>query len=90
MRYFACLFVGLCICASVLDAAEPNSGQLSTSEKQLADKQGTQNPEAYALYLKGRSYWSKRTLSDLETAAGEEPYVEAVNQQRDLWLGATA
>ncbi|MGA8506417.1 MAG: tetratricopeptide repeat protein [Candidatus Sulfotelmatobacter sp.] len=31
-------------------------------------KQGTQNPEAYELYLKGRSYWSKRTLSDLETA----------------------
>jgi hypothetical protein len=69
MRYFACLFVGLCICASVLDAAEPNKDQLGTSEKQLADKQRTQNPEAYALYLKGRSYWSKRTLPDLETAA---------------------
>jgi tetratricopeptide (TPR) repeat protein len=68
MRYFAGLFVGLCICAGILDAAERNSDQLSTSEKQLADKQGTQNPEAYALYLKGRSYWSKRTLSDLETA----------------------
>jgi adenylate cyclase len=69
MRYFACLFAGLCICASVPDGAEPNNDQLSTSEKQLADKQGTQNPEAYALYLKGRSYWSKRTLPDLETAA---------------------
>jgi tetratricopeptide (TPR) repeat protein len=31
-------------------------------------KQGTNNPEAYELYLKSRSYWSKRTLSDLETA----------------------
>jgi CubicO group peptidase (beta-lactamase class C family)/Flp pilus assembly protein TadD len=43
-------------------------GDPSTTEKQQAGKQGTQNPEAYALYLKGRSYWSKRTLSDLETA----------------------
>jgi len=68
MRYFAGLFVGLCICAGILDAAERNSDQLSTSEKQLADKQGTQNPEAYALYLKGRSYFDKQTLSDLRTA----------------------
>jgi adenylate cyclase len=30
--------------------------------------QGTQNPEAYALYLKGRSYWAKQTRTDLETA----------------------
>jgi tetratricopeptide (TPR) repeat protein len=69
MRYFACLFAGLCICASVPDGAEPNDNQLSTSEKQLVDKQGTQNSEAYALYLKGRFYWSRRTLPDLETAA---------------------
>jgi len=33
-----------------------------------ASKQGTQNPEAYALYLKGRSYWAKQTRADLETA----------------------
>jgi adenylate cyclase len=84
MRYFACLFVGLCICASVLDAAEPNSGQLSTSEKQLADKQGTQSPEAYALYLKGRSYWSKRTLSDLETAASY--FNQAIAKEPDYAL----
>src|ERR1700683_5829797 len=68
MRCFTWLLVALCIFASTLYAAHPNGQQLSTSEKQLADKQGTQNPEAYALYLKGRSYWSKRTLSDLETA----------------------
>lgn len=69
MRYFACLFVGLCTCTGVAHAAEPNGGQLSTSENQLADKHGTQDPKAYALYLKGRFYWSKRTLSDLEAAA---------------------
>jgi adenylate cyclase len=64
MRYFTCLFVGLYVCASVLHAEEPDNGQLSTSDKQV----GTQNPEAYELYLKGRSYWNKRTLSDLKTA----------------------
>jgi adenylate cyclase len=67
MRYFACLLVALCISASTLFAADPNDQQLSTPERQKV-KQGTQNPEAYALYLKGRSYWNKRTLSDLETA----------------------
>jgi len=48
----------------------PNTtdGHPGTSERQQAGKQGTQNPEAYGLYLKGRSYWNKRTLSDLETA----------------------
>ena len=69
MRDFACLFVGLYLGTSALGASEPTNSQLSASEKQLAGKQGTQNPEAYSLYLKGRSYWNKRTLSDLETAA---------------------
>ena len=68
MRYFTRLLVAICISASTLYAADPNGQQLSTPEKQQAGKQGTQNPEAYALYLKGRSYWNKRTLSDLETA----------------------
>jgi len=69
MRYFTCLLVALCICASALHATEPQNGQqLSTSEKQQVSKQGTQNPEAYALYLKGRSYWAKQTRADLETA----------------------
>jgi tetratricopeptide (TPR) repeat protein len=69
MRYFTCLFFALYICASALHAAEPqNDQQASTSEKQQVSKQGTQNPEAYALYLKGRSYWNKRTLPDLKTA----------------------
>jgi tetratricopeptide (TPR) repeat protein len=36
--------------------------------KQQADTQGTKNPEAYALYLKGRSYYDKRTLTGFETS----------------------
>jgi CubicO group peptidase (beta-lactamase class C family)/tetratricopeptide (TPR) repeat protein len=68
MRCFTWLLVALCIFASTLYAAHPNGQQLSTSEKQQAGKQGTQNPEAYALYLKGRSYWARRTRADFETA----------------------
>ncbi|MGA8492334.1 MAG: hypothetical protein WB711_18045 [Terriglobales bacterium] len=48
-------------------AAKLRSG-MSTSEKQLVTKQGTQDPEAYELYLKGRYAWNKRTAADLETA----------------------
>ena len=69
MRSSTCLLVALCLIATRVYAADPNGQQLSTSETRLADKKGTQDPEAYALYLRGRSYWSKRTLSDLEAAA---------------------
>src|SRR5690242_20370094 len=34
---------------------------MNSSEKQQVRKQGTQNPEAYELYLKGLFYWNKRT-----------------------------
>ena len=68
MRYLTGLFVGLCVCTSLLYAAEPNNGELSTSHKRQVGQQGTESPEARALYLKGRSYWAKRTRADLETA----------------------
>jgi serine/threonine protein kinase/tetratricopeptide (TPR) repeat protein len=45
------------------DIAERLSSNLSTSEKQQVTKQGTQNPEAYESYLKGRYAWNKRTPS---------------------------
>ena len=50
------------------DIAEKLRSKLSTSEKQQVTKQGTQNPEAYELYLKGRYSWNKRTAPDLEMA----------------------
>jgi len=50
------------------DIAEKLRSKLSSSEKQLVARQGTQNPEAYELYLKGRYYWNKRTLPDFDTA----------------------
>ena len=48
-------------------AATLRSG-LSSSEKQQVTRQGTQNPEAYELYLKGRYAWNKRTPSDIHAA----------------------
>ena len=36
------------------------------SKKQLVSKGGTNDPEAYQLYLKGRFYWQKRTRDSLE------------------------
>jgi TolB-like protein len=48
--------------------AEKLRSKLSTTEKQQVTKQGTQNPEAYEVYLKGRYYWNKQTLSDIATA----------------------
>jgi len=50
------------------DIAERLRSKLSSSEKQQVTKQGTQNPEAYELYLKGRYSWNKRTSPDLATA----------------------
>jgi Tfp pilus assembly protein PilF len=50
------------------DIAEKLRSKLSISERQQVAKQGTQNPEAYELYLKGRYFWNKRTASDIATA----------------------
>ena len=48
------------------DIAEKLRSKLSTSEKQQVTTQGTQNAEAYQLYLKGRYSWNKRTGRDIE------------------------
>jgi TolB-like protein/Tfp pilus assembly protein PilF len=50
------------------DIAEKLRSKLSSSEKWQVTRQGTQNPEAYELYLKGRYYWNQRTASDIEKA----------------------
>ncbi len=50
------------------DLAGKLRSKLSGAEKQQVTKQGTQNPEAYELYLKGRYSWNKRTNADLKTA----------------------
>jgi len=50
------------------DLAAKIRASLSGSEKQQVVRQGTQNPEAFDLYLKGRYYWNKRTASDVRTS----------------------
>ena len=50
------------------DIAGKLRSKLSISERQQVTKQGTQNPEAYDLYLKGRYAWNNRTYSQLQTA----------------------
>jgi TolB-like protein/DNA-binding winged helix-turn-helix (wHTH) protein len=50
------------------DIAEKLRSKLSSSEKRQVTEQGTRNPEAYELYLKGHYYWNKRTAADIETA----------------------
>jgi len=50
------------------DIAEKLRSKLSGAEKQQVTKQGTQNPEAYELYVKGRYYWNKRTATDIKSA----------------------
>ncbi len=50
------------------DIAEKLRSKLSATERQQVTKQGTQNTEAYEMYLKGRYYSNKRTGPDLATA----------------------
>jgi TolB-like protein len=42
--------------------------KLAGADAQKLSKKYTYNTEAYELYLKGRFYWNKRTLKDLEKA----------------------
>jgi serine/threonine protein kinase len=50
------------------DIADKLRSKLTGAEKQQVTRQGTQNPEAYQLYVKGRYYWTKRTNADIKTA----------------------
>jgi TolB-like protein/DNA-binding winged helix-turn-helix (wHTH) protein/Tfp pilus assembly protein PilF len=50
------------------DIAGRLRSKLSVAEKQQVTRQGTQNPEAYELYLKGRYAWNIRTNAELQNA----------------------
>jgi TolB-like protein/lipopolysaccharide biosynthesis regulator YciM len=69
------------------DLAEKLRSKLTTSEKQQVTKQGTQNPEAYELYLKGRYYWNKRTEEGLQRAI--EYFQQALEKDPQYALGYT-
>src|SRR5579863_2125407 len=53
------------------DLAQQLRPKISRSQKQQVARQGTQNPEAYDLYLKGRYAWNKRTYADLQAAVSD-------------------
>jgi TolB-like protein/DNA-binding winged helix-turn-helix (wHTH) protein/Flp pilus assembly protein TadD len=50
------------------DIAQKLRSKLSPANKQQITKQGTLNPEAYQLYLKGRYHWNKRTEAGFKKA----------------------
>jgi serine/threonine protein kinase/tetratricopeptide (TPR) repeat protein len=50
------------------DIAAKLRTKITGAEKQQVAKQGTENPEAYALYVKGRYYWNKRTEAGMHSA----------------------
>ena len=50
------------------DIAGKLRSTLSSADRQQVTNQGTQNAEAYALYLKGRYAWNNRTYDELEKA----------------------
>lgn len=50
------------------DIASKLRSKLSGDQKQQVTKQGTRNPEAYQLYVKGRYYWNKRINADMKVA----------------------
>jgi TolB-like protein len=67
------------------DLAEKLRSKISGSEMQQVTKQGTQNPEAYQLYLKGRYYWNKRTELEIKTAISY--FQQAIDKDPTYALG---
>ncbi len=52
--------------------------ELTPGEKERIEKKQTENTEAYQLYLKGRFYWNKRTIPDLQKSI--EYYNKAIGK----------
>ena len=55
------------ITLAVVEALKVN---LLQSERSAMLKKGTQDPEAYQLYLRGRALWNRRTPTDFQKAIG--------------------
>jgi serine/threonine-protein kinase len=79
------------IAKTIADALQ---AKLTSSEKTSIAQQPTSNTEAYELYLKGRSFWNKRTAHDLQTsidyfnqAIAKDPgYAQAYAGTAQGWL----
>ena len=66
------------------DIADKLRSKLSGTEKAQVTKQGTSNPEAYQLYVKGRYYWNKRTNADIK--ASIELFKQAIDKDPNFAL----
>jgi eukaryotic-like serine/threonine-protein kinase len=58
--------------------------KLTGEEKKRLSKDGTDDPEAYQLYLKGRYYWDKRTTESL--AKSKEYFQQAIDKDPNYVL----
>lgn len=58
--------------------------KLTGEEKKRLSKDGTNDPEAYQLYLKGRYYWDKRTPESL--ARSKDYFQQAIDQDPNYVL----
>ncbi len=58
--------------------------KLTGEEKKRLAKDGTEDPEAYQLYLKGRYYWDKRTPESL--AKSKEYFQQAIDKDPNYVL----
>jgi TolB-like protein len=75
------------------DVAERLRSTLSSADKQLVTRQGTQNMEAYTLYLKGRYGWNRRDRASLKAAipyfdqaiANDPEYALAYSARADVY-----
>lgn len=66
------------------DIAGRLRSNLSAADRQQVANQGTQNAEAYSLYLKGRYAWNNRTMSELNKAIAY--FNEAIAKDPDYAL----
>jgi eukaryotic-like serine/threonine-protein kinase len=78
--------------ADALNVQREISGEISTrlrekltgEEKKRLSKDGTDDPEAYQLYLKGRYYWDKRTPESL--AKSKDYFQQAIDKDPNYVL----
>ena len=78
--------------SDALNVQRQISGEISTrlrekltgEEKKRLSKDGTNDPEAYQLYLKGRYYWDKRTPESL--AKSKEYFQQAIDKDPNYAL----
>jgi TolB-like protein/Tfp pilus assembly protein PilF len=75
------------------DIAEKLRSSLTSADMQLVSRQGTENPEAYTLYLKGRYGWNQRNRPSLDAAipyfneaiARDPGYAQAYSALADVY-----